>query len=179
VIAGCAKRLRPEDFGQYRHLGLKRAGDDLTIPPPAVPSPKRGPYSRTNVEGKEIVRRDLPKEDRTFSAETPNWGDWSNGSHTVSWTREVYPREFVPAKGLELTMELLDRVGEDCIFKFAIDQVLNRGQANFEDDLLFNLNLLQENVQAIDVFPSAATLAEYTRTIKGTGRYCRPALWTK
>jgi hypothetical protein len=49
--------------------------------------------------------------------------------------------------------------------KFAIDQVINRRTPNFLQDLLYNLNLLQENVGATDVFPSAANLAEYAATV--------------
>ena len=166
VVAACAKRVRPEDVERYRHLGLIREGDTLTIPPPRVPNPDQGAYSRMNVDGKEIVRRDLPMETRSYSVETSNWGDWSKGSHTMSWSREVYQREFVPPKELELSIEVIEQAGQDYVIKFAIDQVLNPRQERFEEYLLFNLNLLQENVAAADVFRSGATLAEYTRTIR-------------
>ena len=38
--------------------------------------------------------------------------------------------------------------------------------ADFEADLLYNLNLLQENTGSVDVFPSDATLADYAATIR-------------
>jgi hypothetical protein len=166
VVAACAKRLRPDDIPRYRHLGVRIKDGELIVPDPSVPPPARGRYSLVNVEGKEVVRYDLPMIDKTFTWETPNWGDWSKGSHTHGITRKVYQREFMPPKELELSVTLLQRAGDDVVLKFEIDQVLNRRRRNFEDELLFNLNLLQENVGAADVFPSAATLAEYTRTLK-------------
>jgi hypothetical protein len=44
--------------------------------------------------------------------------------------------------------------------------VINRRTPNFEQALFFNLNILQENVGAIGVFESAATLAEYAATVR-------------
>lgn len=52
------------------------------------------------------------------------------------------------------------------VVKFSIEQTLSRRANDFETDLLYNLNLLQENVGAVDVFPSAASLADYTNTVQ-------------
>jgi hypothetical protein len=49
--------------------------------------------------------------------------------------------------------------------RFAVDQVLDRRAPGFEQDLFYNLNRLQENVGAANVFPSDATLDEYNATI--------------
>ena len=168
VIAACAKRLRPEDIQNYAHLGLKIKNGTLALPPRQVPPPKSGRYSRANVEGREIVRRDLPMIPKTFYWETPNWGDWSYGSHTSSTTRDVYQRDFYPPKQVELTVELLQEYENPTqyVVKFAVDQVLNRRSPEFELDLLYNLNILQENVGAAEVFESTATLEEYGKTVK-------------
>lgn len=50
--------------------------------------------------------------------------------------------------------------------KFAADQVLSRTAPDFDDDLLYNLNILQEVLGAADVFRSEATVAEYLRTVR-------------
>ena len=53
-----------------------------------------GPYSTKNREGWETKRDDLPKITRTFTFDVPNWGDPSNGYHSVDQDREVYQRDY-------------------------------------------------------------------------------------
>jgi hypothetical protein len=145
---------------------LRLSEGQLVLPAPQIPAADVGRFSGTNVEGREIIRKDLPMTTRSYSWESPNYGDWSKGSHTHTITRDVYQREFIPPKELTLSISLLDTIDGAFIIKFAIDQTLSRGAPDFESDLLYNLNLLQENVGATDVFPSAATLAEYASTIR-------------
>jgi len=167
IVVASVKKIEQRDVPRYAHLGLQVSAGQLIVPPSQVPSPSAGRYSRSNVEGRDLVRKDLPMVTRSYSWETPNWGDWYYGSHTHTVTREVYQRDFIPPKELELSISLLEttKAGE-FVVKFAIDQTLTRRADDFETDLLYNLNLLQENVGAVDVFPSAATLADYTRTIQ-------------
>lgn len=166
VVVACAKFLRQEDIARYSVLGINLVEGRLVTPPPAVPSPRAGKYSLANVEGYEKIRKDLPMIFKTFEREAPNWGDWSNGSHPVSWTREVYQRDFYAPKEVELSVTLLEEKNGGYVVKFAIDQVINRRTKNFEKELFYNLNLLQENVGAADVFPSAASLADYMTTVR-------------
>jgi hypothetical protein len=78
----------------------------------------------------------------------------------------VYPREFLPPKQVNLTTDLIEMLGSAFLVKFSIDQVISRRTTNFELELLYNLNLLQENVGAADIFESTTTLAEYAATIR-------------
>jgi hypothetical protein len=83
VVVACAKRLRPQDVGRYDRLGLRLQNGQLVVPPPFVPDASAGKYSRFNVEGKEIVRRDLPMINKEFCFYAPDWGDLlGNG---LSW----------------------------------------------------------------------------------------------
>ena len=168
VVVACAKRLLPEDVALYGHLGLKMENGVLVVPPPAVPPGHMGKYSDININGTEVVRRDLPKIFKTITIEVPNWGDWSNGSHDVDQTREVYKREFIPPKELTLSIEQLSQQSgaAGLTLKFAVDEVLSRTAPDFEAELLYNLNILQENVGAVDVFASTATLADFIATIR-------------
>jgi hypothetical protein len=167
IVVACAKRLKVADLPRYAHLGLSFKDGNLILPQPRIPDVRAGRYSRANVEGKEVVRKDLPMITKTYSWLTPNWGDWSYGSHTHYQTREIYQREFFPPKEVELSVSLLEKLGDDeFVFKFAVEQVLSKQTADFESELLYNLNILQENVGAADVFPSSATLAEYMATVR-------------
>jgi hypothetical protein len=116
-----------------------------------------------------VIRlKDLPKVTKTQDLEAPNFGDWSKGSHTVSWEREVYQRDDWPPKFLTIEISLVgEEVGEgNLLFKFQVEQVLNKRDPIFEQYLLYNLNLLQENTGVSDVFASDATLADYLGTIQ-------------
>lgn len=166
VVIACVKSLKSEDILRYSHLGLSMEHGELKLPNPAVPNPSAGRYSRANVEGYEKRRADLPKIQKEYSFEAPDWGDWSNGSHTVSWTRDIYQRDFYPPKEVELSVTLLKKKEDGYVVKFTVEQVINRRMDDFEQELLYNLNILQENVGAVDVFSSAASLAEYTATIQ-------------
>lgn len=170
VVVGCVKRMPASDIaaGKYGHLQIQLDGDTPSFPNRIMPFPEVGRYSRMNVEGKEIVRTDLPKMIREYSWETPNYGDWSLGSHTCYMDREVYQRDFLPPNELEIEIELLaQEIGHQSlfVFKFKIDRALDKQNPGFQDNLFYDLNLLQENVGAIDVFASDATVSDYLTTI--------------
>ena len=167
IVVACVKRLKQDELSRYASLGIDLVNGAITLPQPFVPKPSAGSYSKANVEGKDILLKHLPKITRTDSWETPNWGDWSKGSHTHSTTRLVYQRDFLPPKEVELSIELLEtRPDNEYVLKFSVDQVLSRRSSTFDMDLLYNLNILQENVGGADVFPSAATLAEFMATVR-------------
>lgn len=170
VMVGYVKKIRETDIaaGVFSHLGVHLESGRLVVPEGIVPRPDTGRYSKRNVYGLELVRKDLPMTTRTFYIETPNWGDWSNGSHTVEWDREVYEREFIPPKELAIRMTLIGQ--EDCgerlhVIRFLADEVLDRRSPSFGDDLLYDLNLLQENVGGATVFAAAATIPDFLDTV--------------
>ncbi len=166
VIVACVKLVTPDDVGRYRHLGLDLINGELFAPERQVPKPGAGKYSKANVLGWEKVRKDLPKEKRTYGFWAPNYGDWSRGSHYVSHERDVYPREFYPPKEVELSITSVGAIAGGHKVKFAVEQVINQRTPNFALELLYNLNILQENVGASDVFASEATMEEYARTVR-------------
>lgn len=91
-----------------------------------------GKISAFNAEGKEIVRRDLPKETHYNSIEAPNWGDPYYGTHTVNLPYEKYPRDFVDPPSVELKIANGKIVSP--IFHFS----------NNESDILHVINLYLE-----------------------------------
>lgn len=152
----------------YSHVGLGLVGDKLCFEPYLVPKASAGRWSRANIVGMSIVLRKLPKVPKTFEFEAPNFGDWGKGSHTIDWTRQVYRRKYVPPKELALFVEVIGEEKEPMpsyAFKFRLEEVLSPASANFEEDLLYGLNILQENVGAADVFPSDSTLNDYLGTL--------------
>lgn len=170
-VVACAKKIKASDIlaGVYSHVGLHMEGDKLIFPTSVMPDPQVGKFSTVNVHGKEIVRKDLPMLQMTRSFESPNYGDWSKGSHEVSWTQDVYQRDFISPKELEIQIEL---IGEEVsneekiyVVRFCVNEVLKKGSNGFKEALLFNLNVLQENVGAADIYLSKATRDDYLKTV--------------
>lgn len=170
LIVACVKKI-PESAitsGKYSHISLAITNGKLTYPNSFVPKKSMGKYSDWNVNGHEIIRHDLPKITKTYSWDSPNWGDWFLGSHEVSIDREVFKRTFIPPRLLEIQVALLGEELKDekhFVIKFTVDEVLDTSARKFKDSLLYDLNLLQENVGAVDVFQSDAKLSDYLKTI--------------
>lgn len=163
IIVACVKYIPNEEINKYKHLNLSYKDGELIIPKPYVPNPNSGKFSYANLYGYEKKRTDLPKISKEFSFEAPNWRGY--GTHTVFHTREIFQKDFYPPKEVELKIEQVEKRKNGFKIKFSIEQVINRRTPNFEKELLYNLNLLQENIGMINVFPSIASLADYARTV--------------
>ena len=170
VVAGCAVKFKAADLaaGRLKHLGITLDPDGLKVPPSSVPPRNQGKYSTWNVEGREIVRKDLPKETHYTSVETPNWGDSSNGTHTVDLPYEKYPREFLPPRELEILTNCHDaRPGLDVyVIAFRVQEVLDKMATGFEKLLFEDLNLLQENIGFCGVEAAEMALRDYIKTLR-------------
>jgi hypothetical protein len=176
-VVACVRKISNSEIlaGDFFSVGISITNGNLDFPDRQIPSPSIGRYARINSQGFELIRKDLPKITKYFDVEVPNFGDWSKGSHTVTWSREVYHRDFLAPKQLELEIELLgeEELADDkiFIFRFTLSETLNRKKIPNENefliknDLFFNLNLLQECVGASDVFLSTATRADYLSSL--------------
>jgi hypothetical protein len=174
IVVACVRHLTVAEVDNFGHLNLRVTNGALVVPPATIPPKRMGRYSSTNVDGRVVVRRDLPKVYKSFSVEAPDWN--GSGTHEVSWTREVYERDFIEPKYLPLSMEQIPQPPGTLGFtvKFQIDQTLARAAPDFEADLLYNLNILQENVGSVSIFPSAATLADYASTVRVKWEFLPP-----
>jgi hypothetical protein len=164
VVAATVKLINPTDVARYSHLGITLGPNGLSLPLPTAPDPNAGRYSHANLYGMEKKRTDLPMYKKEFGHWAPSWG--SSSTHYVSRERDVYRRDFYPPKQVELSVTLVGNPGDSFLIKFAIEQVINRRTPRFEQELLYNLNLLQENVGSADVFESAASLADYAASVR-------------
>jgi hypothetical protein len=170
VVAACVRRIPVSDIRKMKfgHLDIFLKGLELEFPKVILPAPHIGRISKINAEGMEIVRKDLPKMTKYHSVTTPNWGDWSKGTHETDLPYEAYPREHIPPSENEISIQLIGKEAgtEDTyVVRFSVSEVMDRSKRNFKNRLLFNLNLLLENVGTADVFASDATLDEYLKTI--------------
>lgn len=156
-------------LGKYSHLGLpfSHGVTKFEIVPPA----SSGKYSDRNVNGYEIIRKDLPKETHYNYIEAPNWGDSYNGTHEVALPYQAYPRDFVPPRNTTIKIELMGQNQGVNSYKFVLSEIVKK---NDDDRLLACINLLQENVGAIDVFASDHDFSHYAQTLQVAWEFLPP-----
>jgi len=169
VVVGCAVKFKTDSLaaGVLKHLGIVITPKGLEFPTSVLPPREQGKNSTCNVDGIEIIRKDLPKETHYRSFDVPNWGDWSNGSHSVDVPYEMYPREFVPPRELEIGMDCeTTKPGLPAyVISFQVKETLDKTAADFEKRLFENLNLLQENVGACGVESADVALNAYAKSL--------------
>jgi len=169
VVAGCAVMFKPDALaaGQLKHLGVTLTPTGLEVPDFVIPLTSQGKFSTKNLEGEEIVRKDLPKETHYRSVETPNWGDSYKGTHTVDLPYEKYPRDFDPPRELAIfmTCENMKPGLPGYVIAFRVNDVLEKNKRSFKHRLFENLNLLQENVGTCGIEPADVALTDYMKSL--------------
>lgn len=149
----------------YQHLGITVVDNEIKVVSPILPLQSVGRYSSYNINGRTIIRRDLPKVGKSYSFEMPNFGDWSKGSHDMSWTRQVFQRTHWLPKEIHIVSEILEEDDTCITFKFSLDCYINRQQLSYEEDLLYHCNLLQENTGICNIFEATATDSDYIENL--------------
>ena len=148
--------------GKFIHLAICFEGERLSYPEELLPDPSQGKFSRWNVHGREVKRRDLPMEPFYIYIDAPNWGDYGNGTHTVTFLKWRYPVDYLPPRHIALRIQLLNEEAADrFLFGIVTSDVLSKGAEDFEERLFFALNLLQENLGGCDVAPSELNREDY------------------
>lgn len=170
VIAAASKVYSAEELakGKLKHLGVQLSEGKLSFSKSMVPPETSGKYSYKNVNGEEIVRKDLPKETHYNYVDTPNWGDSYYGTHTVALPYEKYPRDFISPSLTQMKIFVPNpKAGQKSyMIVFEVDRVLDRKDKKFSSQLLECLNLLQENVGFCGVQSSGATVKDYLKTLR-------------
>lgn len=162
-----AKRISIADVqaGLYGHVGVLWKNGQVVVQQIPVLSPEYGYFARLNVEGREIIRRDLPKIDKHITFINPRLFGIPGNSCTITQTRRVFQREYLPASLFQLDAEIL-LIGDDsCILRFSIRRVFSSSEMNIRRELLFALNFLHEAIGGFNVFATTASVQEYLSTI--------------
>ncbi len=160
IIVASVIRLSRVDIhkNKYKEIGISyEENNNLVFPDKFTPKAYKGKASRVNIRGKTIVRKDLPMISKTYSFETPNYGDWSKGSHEVSFDKKVYLREKISPYNIEISVQKIKEDENDIVFGFTAGKPLKKED---EENLLFSLNLLQESFGRSDVFSTDEVLKE-------------------
>lgn len=143
--------------GALAHLDVSVIGDEVVVPSGAIPPPSMGRWSRWNVVGRRIIRKDLPKVSKSWGWDVPIYGDYKKGTVFITHTREVYQRQDIHGANLPIVMQAQEPVAGRVTVAFRVDRVFNR-QSYAERDLLMALSLLRENVGRPDIVAADLTV---------------------
>lgn len=169
IVVGCVRQFTREDIqeGILSHLQIRLTDAGLQFPQSIIPPPEIGKHSSWNVNGREIIRRDLPKETHYNPVDAPNWGDSYYGTHIVDLPYEKYPRDYIAPRNSTIEIECANASPGQShyIIKFQVSEVLNRDDSEFENRLFDCLNLLQENTGDCGIEEAGATLQDYIQTL--------------
>lgn len=170
IQVAATKKIPRADIesGQYAHVGLRAEGGQIVTSGPVLPPANAGKWSERNATGWDRKRTDWPMVQKTWTFESPNFGDGARNGWTMrSWTKDVYQHQIFEPQGMMIEAEVLEnRGGNHVVIKFALTPLLDRGMAEFDLMLLWSVNVLQENTGVTGVFPSDASADEYRATIQ-------------
>ena len=166
VIVAAIINIRKTDIarGVYRHLGIKMIDGVVQFPDTIFPDRLTGLYARRNRDGIVWILKDQPKVIKTFSFESPNFGDPDKGYHTTYIDREVYQRRLEPPREWPISISLISQDEEYIRLRIQIMAILDRQHRDFHRDLFFAINLLQEQCRDCHIFRANISDEELART---------------
>lgn len=151
--------------GHYAHVGLIHRNGSVGTAGPVLLSADFGRYAKRNIEGQVVVRRDLPKFEKKISYINPR--PFGNPPPcNVTQFRMVWQREHVIGRKRLIEAAVLLASDETCIVRFNVTTTLSALDPNIARELLLALNLLQEAVGGVNVFPPEPSVEEYLDTIQ-------------
>lgn len=148
------------DAGRWSGLGLTASGGQIDHAPEVLPPASAGRWSRWNLEGRWIVRTDLPKIKKSWGWDSPNFGDYSKGTHHTVRTRDVYQRQLLYGQSIPLLIDAAAPQADQSSIGCRVNQVFDR--RDFRDaDLLFALSLLRENFGRVGVVAATISVEQW------------------
>lgn len=113
LFADWNERLEVEQVSGEQWIGL---------PPASI-----GRWSKWNVSGREIVRRDLPKIDHSWTIEAPDFQ--GSGTHSITFSREVFRKQRLYGQQIEASITRRDEPRDSLV-----GTVLLTLQAPYDED---------------------------------------------
>ena len=170
IVVGCLKKFSSEEInkGILSHLNITLTPKGIVSQKSIIPPASQGKHSAWNVDGRELIRKDLPKETYYNYVESPNWGDSYYGTHTVALPGKRYPRELIAPRNSSIEIEVVNSAPglSHYVIKFQISEILNRKSDQFDNRLFDCLNLLQENIGDSGVESADVKLQDYLQSLQ-------------
>ncbi|PXV91694.1 hypothetical protein C8E03_103255 [Lachnotalea glycerini] len=158
--------INKENIEQFEKLGIKIVNEKLIYSNNILPLAENGRYSKYNCEGRIIKRKDLPLVQKCFWGECYPYGNSNSSMVSYSYTKSVCQvQEWMP-QFIKIVVKVESEVGDTFTVVFELDEVLSKDDIDFDKELLFAINLMQENIGLFEVYshnigPSEAVKIEY------------------
>lgn len=168
IVIATIRKLTKEQIEQHPIISkIITFNPEIEIMEFYEPEKTAGSYSKKNINGYRIKHYDQPKIRKTYYAgERPIFGDYSRGTFSLYITRLVYPYDEIAPRNIFIHTTLLEQATENnttfYTIKFQTSPVLLK---NDETEILFNINILQENIGSINVFASDTTIDQYLNSL--------------
>lgn len=165
-VVGCVKKYTFHEIagGQLKRYGIecKRDGSITETGTPVVPLKQAGKYSFVNVCGDELTSYDQPKVMRDIPYHVKDWhGEW----HSGTYQRPCYPRVYVAPKNIAIVAKINERIGDEVFVSFRLSEAIKKSANDFQDQVLFGLNLMWENVLSYGIENAATPMNEFEHVI--------------
>lgn len=162
LVAACTMQYKLQDvnsgalkqFGIVLPIGVAEVGLSGKFEPP----PTAGRYSWINSNDIIEIHKDLPKVPREVEGSIK---DWHGNHHTVIFTRQCYPRSKLPAKHVLIEAKIIRKELDWVVVGFRVADELNSSQPDFNERLLSDLNLLQENIGCGRIELASTDISQY------------------
>ncbi len=141
-----------KNISRFKNLEMEINENGLKCYDGILPKKEAGRYSRYNCEGRQIKRYDLPKIDKTFWGECYPYGNTNAAMVSYSYTKPVYQVEEWLPTFYEIKMVVEEVIENEYIVLFEVDTTLNKTDKSFWNELLFVINLLQENIGDFEIY---------------------------
>lgn len=150
-VVGCIKHYGQAEImaGKLRQYGIVinekgvACGSGEVLPPKTA-----GRYSRRNIMGYSITRRDLPKVTRDIPYSVT---DWHGDHHSGTYPRLCYQHECIEPAKLRIEAKVVVASTDGANVAFRLKEIFTKKVANIQRRLLAGLNVMRENVGACDV----------------------------
>lgn len=172
IIVWSAIKIKESEIKKwnYKKIWITSVSWEVIFQEEVIPGKENWRTSKKNVLWYTIKNKNQPKITKEiYLWERPWFWDWSKGSSSVYRDMEVYPSEKFAPKEISLNIELLEKENINWelyfIFKICTKGLLEKNDKDFSKDILFHINLLQENIKKIDVFAYDSSKEEYLDTL--------------
>lgn len=168
IVTATIKKMTKEQIEQHPTISkIVSFSPNIQILEFYEPESTAGSYSKKNVNGYRIKHPDRPKVRKTFYVgERPYFGDYSKGSFSLYITRMVIAYDEIAPRNIFIHTTLLEEVIENNVvyytLKFQTTPVFLKTN---ETEILFNINILQENIGSINIFPSDTTIDQFLNSL--------------
>ncbi|MEV7574436.1 hypothetical protein AB0P28_15190 [Pseudarthrobacter sp. NPDC089323] len=143
--------------GKLAHLGVSAQGGNVTTDSPFIPRSATR-WSKWNLAGRDIRRPDWPKQTRTWTTTSPNFGDGARyGYNSQLHSRDVMAKQTLHGKAFSFEVNAIARPDGKVSVRVMFEPEFSTGVDLKSDDLLMAVSLTREIAGTPRVFGVGGT----------------------